>query len=453
MYHNCIVIPKSLKLEILNLCHDSVQAGHPGYRKTFELISQNYWWSTYRRDIKSYVESCEICSRAKSIRKKPAGLLNPLPNPQRPWYSISMDLITDLPRVDNYDSILVVVDRFTKMAHFIPCLKTLTSGQLADLFLNNIVRLHGIPKDIVSDRGSIFVSQFWSLLMKNLQISQNISSAYHPQTDGQTERVNQCLEQYLRIYSNYLQNNWLKNLPLAELSYNLNYHSAIKMSPFTANYGYNPPLDLSTEILSESPPTLKEYLSIIQDNIEIIKQELQIAKESSKHFADKKRRHEEFNIGDKVFLCRQNIKTNRPCNKLDWKQIGPFKIIAKINPVAYRLELPESMKRIHNVFHISLLSKSKMSDLPGRNIEPPPPIIMDDSGDYYEVEDILDAKRINGKLKYLISWKGYGPSENSWEPKENLLNCEEALSDFKNRYPNKLKPTARGGTVRTTGKS
>lgn len=449
LFRGRIVIPKKLRLDILKACHDSTIAGHPGNKKTFELISRSYWWPTCRRDCKSYVDSCDVCARSKSNRCKPAGLLHPLPIPRRPWESISMDMITDLPKVDNYDSILVVVDRFTKMAHFIPCSKTLTAAQLADLFNSNIVRLHGLPKEIISDRGSIFVSQFWSLLLKNLRIEQKLSSAYHPQSDGQTERVNQCLEQYLRIFSDHLQTNWLKNLSMAELSYNLQYHSSIKMSPFNANYGYDVPMDLSTELVPGSPPTLESYLTTLRQNVSIIQEELKLAEESSKHFADKKRRHQELKVGDKVYLDRRNIKTNRPCEKLDWKQLGPFPIIKKVNPVAFMLKLPDSMKRLHNVFHISLLSKFKEDHLWKRNQEQPPPIIIDDSGEYYEVEDILDAKRINGKMKYLVSWKGYGCEENSWEPKENLLNCDEVLNDFKHRYPDKWKHAPRGGSVRT----
>ena len=444
-----IVVPKENQLEVLKTCHDSLLSGHPGNRKTFELLSKNYWWKTCRQDCKSYVESCAVCAQAKSIRKKPAGLLCPLPTPEHPWSAISMDLITDLPAVNDNNSILVFVDRFTKMAHFIPCSKALTSAQLADLFVNNVLRLHGLPRDIVSDRGSIFVSQFWTSLMKNLNISQSLSSAYHPQSDGQTERVNQSLEQYLRIYSDYLQCNWVRNLPLAELAYNSQWHSSIKMSPFYANYGFDPPLDLSCELVPETPPTLKEFLDVLKENIDIIKQELNLANADSREFADRNRRHEEFNIGDKVYLSRQNFRTARPCSKLDWKQIGPFEVLEKINPVAYKLKLPSSMNRIHNVFHVSLLSKVVNSEFPKRTHERPPPIIVDDSGDYYKVEDILDKKRFHGKTKYLVSWKGYGPEENSWEPIENLRNCEKALEDFRDRHNSHFEHATREGTVRT----
>ena len=448
MFQNRIVIPESMKMEILEQCHDSPFAGHPGIQKTFELISRSYWWPSYRRDCTSYVASCELCARAKPERRKPAGLLTPLPIPPRPWFSISMDLITDLPLVGGVDSILVVVDRFTKMSHFIACTKTINSFKLADMFFEQIVRLHGFPRDIVSDRGSIFISKFWSFLLKNYGVSQSLSSAYHPQTDGQTERVNQELEQYLRLYSDQQQQNWMKNLAMAELCYNSRFHSSIRMSPFCANFGYEPVLDGSTELLPESPPTVQDYVTTIQDNIAIISEELKISNETSKHFADQKRRFEEYQIGDYVYLSKQNIKTTRPCIKLDWKRLGPYRILQKINPVAYKLQLPSSMSRIHNVFHISLLSRHKVSDLPNRKRYLPPPVHIDETGDFYEVEDILDVKIIHGKYQFLISWKGYPDSSNSWEPEENLMNCRELVEDFKERFKKRMETTARGAHVR-----
>jgi len=436
MFKDRIYVPKSERLEVLKICHDNRMAGHPGNRKTFQLLSKSYWWPSIRRDCKSYVESCQTCCRSKTPRAKPIGLLQPLPVPPRPWHSISMDIITDLPMINSFDSVLVVVDRFTKLAHLIPCSKNLTSAGLADLFLKDVVRLHGLPSDIVSDRGTIFVSQFWTTLMKSMGIQQKLSSSYHPQTDGQTERVNQCVEQYIRCYSDYLQQNWLSNLPLAEYSYNSTFHSAIQMSPFFAAFGYDPPLDLSCEINKNLPSSVQESVKQLQENFEIIKNELKLAQESARHFANKSRRQHIFKVGDLVYLNRQNIKTTRPCAKLDWKQLGPFKISDKVNDVAYRLELPQSMSSLHNVFHASLLQPMKESNLPGRIIEPPPPLEIEND-QYYEVEDILDCRQRGNKFEYLVSWIGYGPSENTWLPAEELSYCQDLVKDFHHRYPDK----------------
>ena len=443
MFDDRIFVPDELRLEVLKLHHDSLLAGHFGNRKTFARLSKSFWWPTIRKDCSSYVNSCQTCSMAKPSRHKPFGLLKPLPIPPRPWHSISMDMITDLPLVDSMDSILVVVDRFTKMAHFLPCSKTLNSTALADLFVKEIFRLHGLPADIVSDRGSIFVSQFWQFLMKNLGIKQKLSSAYHPETDGQTEKVNDTLEQYLRCYSNYLQTNWVKLLPLAEFAYNSAVHDSSKFSPFVATYGYEPPLDLSTEILPETPPTTELMINRLKENFEIITQELSLAQQTAKRFADKTRQDFTFNVGDMVYLNRKNIKTTRPSLKLDWKKLGPFKIAEKLSDVAYRLELPTSMKRLHNVFHISLLSPMHTSDLPGRVMEPPPPIEVAEELEY-EVSEILDYKLVGKTPYYLVSWVGYGPAENTWEPLENLNNCSDLVKTFHENYPERVELALKG---------
>ena len=196
------------------------------------------------------------------------------------------------------------------------------------------------------------------------------------------------------MYSDQQQQNWLTNLSKAELCYNSRFHSSIRMSPFCANYGFEPVMDGSTELLPVSSPAVEDYVHSIRDNLDSITGELKAASEVTKYFVDRKRRNENFKVGDFVYLNRKNIKTTRPCSKLDWKKIGPFQIIKKINPVAYKLKLPLTMSRLHNVFHISLLSAHKTMDSAERKRYMPPPIHLDDSGEFYEVEDILDIKKI-----------------------------------------------------------
>ena len=185
-------------LAILRMRHDSHLAGHPGQHRTFELVARDFYWKGMRKYIIDYVEACDTCHRNKMPRHKPFGLLQPLPVPERPWSSISMDFITKLPISDGYDSVFVVVCRMTKQAHFIPCRETMKAEEFASLFIDNIFRIHGMPDDIVSDRGSLFRSDFWQQLLKKMKVVSKMSTAFHPQTDGQTERVNQTLEQYLR---------------------------------------------------------------------------------------------------------------------------------------------------------------------------------------------------------------------------------------------------------------
>jgi len=184
------------RLAILQYRYDSVLAGHFGMSKTYDLISRDYWWPGIRSMIRDYVKSCETCDRAKTARRQPFGLLLPLPISDKPWSALSMDFIVKLPLSRKFDSILVVVDRFNKMAHFVPCRESSTSADLANLVFSHVFKIHGLPSSIISDRVPQFVSQFWKHLLLYLRIDRNLSSARHPQTDGQTERVNQILEQY-----------------------------------------------------------------------------------------------------------------------------------------------------------------------------------------------------------------------------------------------------------------
>jgi hypothetical protein len=292
LVHGRTFVPKPCQLEVLQLCHDSLLAGHAGFAKTTSLILRAYWWPRFRRDVKAYIRSCDTCQRTKPCRQLhlPAGLLQPLPIPQQPWKSLSMDFITDLPPAEGYDSILVVIDRFTKMGHFIPCRKSITAPELANLYLQHIFRLHGLPMDIVSDCGPVFTAQFWRALTSSLKIKQNLSSAFHPESDGQTERVNQVLEQYLRCYVDYKQTNWTRLLPLAEFCYNNAEHSSLKCSPFKANYGYDPVMDLSTATIPSTVPTVKEHITQLQEQFEILISELTLAQQTTKRTADQHRR-------------------------------------------------------------------------------------------------------------------------------------------------------------------
>ncbi|MBW0546589.1 hypothetical protein O181_086304, partial [Austropuccinia psidii MF-1] len=193
--------------------------------------------------IKDYVSSCQQCSRNKNIHHKKFGLLKPLPIPKGPWICLSMDFITQLPLSNSFDSILVIVDRFSKMEVFIPTMYSITSLDLAHLFIKDSFSKHGFPSSIVSDRGSLFVSSFWTNLCHKLKSSRYLSTAYHPETDGQTERVNNKLEQYLSMYVSYHQDDWKTCLPLAEFSYNNSDHSSTKQSPFLTVYGRDPHFD------------------------------------------------------------------------------------------------------------------------------------------------------------------------------------------------------------------
>ena len=422
------IILEEEKLEILRARHDSLSAGHPGQKKTFELVAKDFYWPGMRTYINNYVDTCDTCQRSKTPRHKPYGLLKPLPIATRPWTHVSMDLIVKLPKSRGFDSIFVVVDRRTKMSHFIPCNETATAQDLATLYRDNVFKHHGLPEDIVSDRGPQFTSKFWKSLWKILGVKLSLSTSFHPQTDGQTERVNQTLEQYLRCFVDYPQKNWTDLLSTAEFAYNNAVHASTNVTPFEANYGFSPKADnlRLEESNVQSVHTHLENLEIIGKHLDFA---LKDAAETYKRFADKKRLHKTFDIGQKVWLIRKNVKTNRPSEKLDHRRLGPFQITEVINPVAYRLKLSPEMK-IHDVFHVSLLENYSESSIPGRLVPPPPPILIDDNLEY-EVEEILDSRVRRKKKEYLVSWKGYTSSENTWEPESNILpGAEEALEDY-----------------------
>jgi len=241
-YQGKIWIPndKGLRTALIAKQHEPPQAGHGGTAKTTELISPPYYWPKIRKDIKSFIKNCDTSQGTKVVRHAPYGLLQSKEAPDRPWKSIAMDFITDLPKSEAYDNILVVIDRLTKMSHFIQCSKDLDARQLANLLMEEMVRLHRILHSIITNRGTLFTSDIWKETTGKLGIERRLSTAFHPQTDGQTERTNAILERYLRAYINYQQDDCCGYLPLAEFAYNNGYQETIRNTPFFANYGINP---------------------------------------------------------------------------------------------------------------------------------------------------------------------------------------------------------------------
>ena len=211
-----IFVPEDVRMSVLGSCHDHPLAGHFGVRKTLDLLQRTFWWPDLEKSCRDYVSSCAVCSRSKPARSKSWGLLRPLPVPDRPWRMIAMDFIVELPPSKGCSAIFVVVDRLSKMAHFLPLRGTPSAKETAEVFIKEIVRLHGVPANIVSDRGVQFTSRFWKALCSLLKIELSLSSAYHPQTNGQTERTNQTLEQYIQCFITFVQDDRVALLPFAE---------------------------------------------------------------------------------------------------------------------------------------------------------------------------------------------------------------------------------------------
>jgi Reverse transcriptase (RNA-dependent DNA polymerase)/RNase H-like domain found in reverse transcriptase/Integrase zinc binding domain/Chromo (CHRromatin Organisation MOdifier) domain/Aspartyl protease len=432
-----VYIPESLCVDVIQEHHDLPLIGHPGVARTCELITRNFWFPRMQRSVENYINSCHLCQTSKAPRHAKHGELAPLPVPTSPWKGLSCDFITDLPLSNGMDSILVFVDRMTKMSHFVPCLKSTSAPEFARLFISHVVRLHGLSDSIVSDRGSIFTSNFWSTLASILKIDPRKSTAFHPQTDGQTERMNQTLETYLRIFVNHEQNDWFDLLPLAEFAYNNARQESTRMSPFYANYGFHPRFLAEFANPTTPIPAANDFASHLQEVHERLVENIKKAQDYQAHYYDRKHKPVEFKPGDLVWLNSSHISTMRPSKKLDWKRLGPFKVLERIGLQAYRLDLPPTMRHIHNVFHVSLLEQYKSSSLPPHGLPPPlPPLYIKDDHKYFEIEKILDSRRIGNRVQYLIKWKGYPDSDNSWEPLTNIP-ARGLIKEFHRRNPNK----------------
>jgi len=394
--------------------------------------------------IDKYVEACDNCIRSKPRISQGFKQLKPNETPDRRWGTISMDFIMPLPKSEGNTGILVVVDRLTKMAHFITIKKEITALETAETLMRNVFKLHGLPDKIISDRRTQFAAKVIQEMYKKLDITSALSSAYHPQTDGQTERVNQDLETYIQMFCTHRQDDWAKWLHMAEFAYNNKEHSTIKMSPFKANNLTEPRwlMEMKTENMTH--PAAEEQL----EEMKLVEKELQacldIAAERMKEYYDKGSAPL-LQIGDMAYLDARNLKekiqekdepTRAMTRKLRKKRIGPYRVTDRIGELNYRLQLPKEMmdKKVHDVFHISLLTKAPHDEIIGRRPTNPPPIIID-SEEEWEVEEILDSRFKNRQLQYLVKWTGTNSAKNSWEPDKNLANAPEAISDFHSLHP------------------
>ncbi|KAL5510935.1 hypothetical protein ACEPAG_4692 [Sanghuangporus baumii] len=437
---NALYVPPSANLRALLIRrrHDHKLAGHPGAEKTIELVKRAYYWPRMEEMIREYIASCDICQRAKPIRQYRNPPLQPLQASRQPWETITCDLITDLPvSNEGYSAILVIVDKLTKMGKFIPCQGIPNAKQLARLFRQHVFKYYGAPKRVISNRGSNFTAQFLKEFCRLIDVDWKTSTAYHPQTDGQTERLNQELEQYLRCYVSYRQTDWAEYIDIAEFAYNNRKHSTTHQSPFYTLYGWHPHLDVAETGDSNVPEAidhLEELRQVQQEAYNSIRQ----VNEAMKLYADLHRgKLPEYKPGDEVLLDMRNLSRLEPTKKLAMKWAGPYKVEKAVGQVSFRLRLPETLP-IHPVFHASLLRPYKRKEYPGRPVlDEPPPIEVEGAAEY-EVEMIHDTRRHRNKIQYLIQWKGY--QERTWEPLDNLKNSYQMVEAFHKRYPQAIEP-------------
>jgi hypothetical protein len=335
----------------------------------------------------------------------------------------------------------------SKERHLIPCSAGtggISAESTAEMFIQNVIRLHGLPDTVVSDRGTQFVARFWRRLCKILGITVKPLTVFHPETDGQTEAENKEMERYLRTYVSYQQDDWVKWLPLAEFAANNAPSATTMVSPFFATRGYDPRMSFDFSQTDPQARHPKDKIELrraldtakkLHDLWEWLQEQIGLAQTRMEHFADQSRKPAPaYKVGDKVYLSARNIKTQRPSKKLDVKNLGPFEVLEKVGPTSYRLKLDEGMK-IHPVFHSNLLRLDPENPLPGQVIAPPEPIEIDGEPEY-EVEKVLDSRIRHGRVQYKVAWIGY-PPDSSWYDADNLANSPDAVREFHAAYPRK----------------
>lgn len=428
-----------LRTRVLREQHDALVSGHPGRETTYSRVAARYYWPQLTSYVAEYVKACLLCRRSKPNREAKQGFLHPLPVPEHYWHSISMDFIVDLPpcKIGDlaYRHIFVIVDRLSKKKRFLP-MATIDAPSVAQSFLTYVWREEGFPREIISDRGKQFTGRFWQELCHMLGCQPKLSTAFHPETDGQTEVANAWLKQYLRSYVNYQQDDWATFLPVAEFVANSLPSDSTGMAPFMATKGYLPrdgttepcaasdqPLPAPLRLERERAQTFVQTISQLQA---FLRDHLDWARAQQAKYADAKRAPAaRLKVGDWVMLDARNLKTKRPSRSLDFKNRGPFRVVRAIGSMAYELDLPPEMGRLHNVFHTWLLHRYDGEPVAASEMDK---VELDQSDEDYDVDSIISCRLSKKKdpygqgplMEYKVKWLDWdGPP--TWEPYYNLI--------------------------------
>jgi len=422
-WRNRIYVPQKLRQKVMQSEHDSKIAEHFGREGTLELITRNVSLGNMEHHIRKYCSECVSCQRTKAPRHARHGLLHPLELACKPWTHISTDCSTDLLESQGATSILVVVDQFTKMAHDIPFRKK-DSTMVAKAYQENQWKYHGFPGDVVSNRDSTFTGNFFTDLYNYLAIKRSMSTAYHPQTDGQTECINQVIEAYSGCYCNYEHNDWASMLAVAEYSSNNLKHADTKISPFYTKYGIEPRTNWHTEIQFSNP--VSEFYGHYRTEVhKKLKERLEVAVETmQKYYNQRRKKMEPLKKGELVMLNSQNIRVKHRCKKLEDKMLGPVEVVSVRSNLRYcTLKLPHTWK-IHLVFNIDLLQWYKETD-------PKQPVVeIEADGNDWVMESIIASKPSEDNPKQhviLVKWKDCTQDENTWETYDNVHEYDSML--------------------------
>ncbi|KAF1327685.1 putative retroelement, partial [Globisporangium splendens] len=438
----CVPDDYQLRTKIIASFHDSAIAAHPGIRRTFLRIVQWYYWKSMERDIHDYVSSCETCARWKHSNAKKNGKLIPIPIPEECWEVVSMDFITGLPESNGFDAIFTAVNKLSKRAKYAAVKTTHDAEKIAHAFFDNVVRHHGIPAVIISDRDPKFTSHFWRSLAKMMGIKLNMTTSHRAQADGQTERQNLILEDALRCMTSHHGRDWSEKLATIEYAHATLTSASTGLSPFEIDTGRKErhPVGLSAASDTNKRKEATDIAEIAKnfhgDREKIIdkaKRQLKQAQESQKRYYDQKRSNVTFKTGDLVTLdtrrlllqhAAQDMEVKRA--KLAARKIGPFPIEKMINDNVARLKLPSRMRRMNPSFNVDILShyvpnhdRFKTRPLPKASRV----YIDEGTGDEMcIVEKLLRQRRVNRKTQWLIKWHGFPEHEATWENEGNVKN-------------------------------
>ncbi|CAA7062265.1 unnamed protein product [Microthlaspi erraticum] len=422
-----VCVPKDVELrhQILGEAHASKFSIHPGATKMYHDLKRYYHWVGMKRDVADWVAKCNTCALVKAEHQVPGGLLQSLPIPEWKWDRITMDFVVGLPVSRTFDAIWVIVDRLTKSAHFLAIKKTDGAAVLARKFVREIVRLHGVPASIVSDRDPRFTSEFWRAFQAEMGTKVHLSTAYHPQTDGQSERTIQTLEDLLRMCVLDWGGHWADHLSLVEFAYNNSFQASIGMAPFEALYGRPCRTPLCWTQVGERSMYGATYVQETTEKVRVVRLNMKEAQDRQKSYADRRRRELEFQVGDRVYLKMAMLRgPNRSIaeNKLSPRFMGPFPVVERVGPLAYRLELPEIMKAFHKVFHVSMLRKClhPTEELVARipeDLQPDLTVPAVPMRILERREKVLRNKRIP---LLRILWDCSGSTEETWEPEAKM---------------------------------